>query len=108
MPEPSAQAKDKGVIGLGVVITLVSLIGAFALGDYAIHAVEATTTGSDPFSKYTDQAATTALTGQSTETIAGSPQKVAVGDLNVFQVVEDAGRNPPPETGRQGVQRIYQ
>lgn len=40
MPEPSAQAKDKGVIGLGVVITLVSLIGAFALGDYTIHVIQ--------------------------------------------------------------------
>jgi len=37
--EPSAQAKDKGVIGLGVVITLVSLIGAFALGDYTLKVV---------------------------------------------------------------------
>lgn len=40
MPEPSAQAKDKGVIGLGVLITLASLIGAFALGDYTIHVIQ--------------------------------------------------------------------
>jgi len=40
LPEPSAQDKDKGVIGLGVVITMVSLIGAFALGDYTIHVIQ--------------------------------------------------------------------
>jgi len=38
--EPSVQAKDRNVIGLGVVITLVSLIGAFALGDYALEVAE--------------------------------------------------------------------
>lgn len=37
MGEPTAADKDKGVIGMGFIITLVSLIGAFALGDYAIH-----------------------------------------------------------------------
>ena len=100
MPEPSAEAKDKGVIGLGVVITLASLIGAFALGDYAIHIVEAQVTGSDPFSKYTDQAAVSDVTGQSTEGVAGSPETVSVEDLNVFTMVFEFTWTDEPDSSR--------
>ena len=87
MAEPSAEAKDKGVIGLGVVITLVSLIGAFALGDYAIHAVEATSSSSDPFYKYKDLGANANVTSQSVEGGGGTPQWLAIGDANVFSMV---------------------
>lgn len=52
---PNPQAKDRGVIGFGVLITIVSLIGAFALGDYAVHVIQnaeaqnmVTTTGTLP------------------------------------------------------------
>jgi hypothetical protein len=41
----------------------------------------------DPFAKYTDASSKADLTGQNTEGIASSPQKVTVGDLNVYQVI---------------------
>jgi hypothetical protein len=100
MPEPTAEAKDKGVIGLGVVITLVSLIGAFALGDYAVNNVVADKVTSDPFANYKDQAATTGESGQSTEGVAGSPQKISIEDLNVFQVVLELSWTDEPDTAR--------
>ena len=86
MAEPSAEAKDKGVIGLGVVITLVSLIGAFALGDYAVHAVAATSSSSDPFAKFKDMQANANVTSQTVEGTAGTPQWLDIGDLNLYHM----------------------
>ena len=100
MPEPSAEAKDKGVIGLGVVITLVSLIGAFALGDYVVNNVVADTGVPNPFSNYKDQAATSDVKGQSTEGVAGSPETVSLEDLNVFAVVFELSWTDEPDSSR--------
>ena len=100
MPEPSAQDKDRGVIGLGVVITLVSLIGAFALGDYVVNNAVGNPTGPDPFAKFKDQATTSDVTGQSTEQVEGSSQTVTIEDLNVFTVVFELSWTDEPDTSR--------
>jgi multidrug efflux pump subunit AcrB len=100
MPEPSAQAKDKGVIGLGVVITLVSIIGAFALGDYAINTVLAQSTSSDPFAKYDDLAGASDSAGSSIEQAEASPVTVAVDTLNVFQATFELTWTDEPDSAR--------
>jgi hypothetical protein len=43
--------------------------------------------GKDPFAKFKDATGQAPLTGSSQEKTAGAPQKVPIGDKNVFQVV---------------------
>jgi hypothetical protein len=100
MPEPNAQAKDKGVIGLGVVITLVSLIGAFALGDYAVHTVLAQPTGSDPFKNYKDLSGASDSTGSSVEQAEASPVTVSVDTLNVYSATFTLTWTDEPDSAR--------
>lgn len=59
-----------------------------------------TVSGKDPFAKYTDTTSKADLTGQSTEKVTGSPQKVTVGDLNVYQVVATITWTDEPNTAR--------
>jgi hypothetical protein len=56
--------------------------------------------GKDPFAKYTDAASKVDLTGQSTEASTSAPQKVTVGDLNVYQVIATLTWTDEPNSAR--------
>jgi hypothetical protein len=56
--------------------------------------------GKDPFAKYTDATSKADLSGQSTEGVASSPQKVTVGDLNTYQIVATITWTDEPNSAR--------